>query len=110
MTEQHKKIRKIEKARLNTPAKKLIRRVDKWLTESKNREILVQWQWNQVNRFDRSGVFVAMQNGQEVSRKVFKNGNMHMPNLDFRKTNSTGHRFNALKCLVEELEKLEIVE
>jgi hypothetical protein len=109
MTEQTKKIRKIEKARLNTPAKKMIRRAEAWLAAEKNREIIIQWQWNQVKRFDRSGVFVAMDNGQEVSRKVFQNGNMHMPNLDFRKTNSTGHRFNALTCLVEELEKLEKV-
>lgn len=94
-------------ARENTEAKKIVRRVDAWIANSKNREVLVKWKWNQVNRFDRMGVFVAMDNGEEVLTKYYQNGDMRLPNPDFHKTNSGGHRLRALEMLVSELERLD---
>lgn len=98
---------KYQEDRDNTPAKKTIRRVDAWLENGKNRSIRIGWRWNQVNRFDRMGVIIASENGEDLVSKCYQNGDMRIPNEDFHKTNSGSHRHNALDALVCELERID---
>ena len=93
-----------KEARMNTPAKKVIKRVEAWLDAEKNREIRIAWRWSQVNRYDRMGVIIASENGEDLVSKCYSNGDMRLPNPDFRRTNSNGHRQFALEAMMDELE------
>lgn len=95
-------------ARANTPAKITTRRLEAWLDQEKNREIIIHWTWNKLNRRDKSGVIIAKENGIELIRKIYQNGNSREPNPDFRSTHSHSHRHRALDILASELEALDL--
>lgn len=97
------RVNKEKVQRANTQAKTIVRKLEQWLNAEKNREIVISWRWNSVNRFDRSGVIIARENGEDLFCKIYKNGNMHLPNPDFRRTNSRSHRCAALESLYEDL-------
>lgn len=94
-------------ARMNTPAKQVVRRIERWLDDGKNREVRIGWKWNKINRFDRMGVIIASENGIDLVTKYYQNGDMRFPNPDFRRTNSHGHRHYALESMARDLEELE---
>lgn len=94
--------------RSDTPANRAIARARDWINAKEGRQINVGWCWNQANRFDRSGIFIAIDaDGTEIARKVFQKGNMYIPNPDFAKTNTGSYRQKALSALLDELEDFD---
>ena len=100
-----KKQRRTEAARLNTPAKKTIRRARVWLDAAKNRELVVEWRWVKRNR---AGVWVAYENGSRLAFEAYSSGRGSLPNPDLESLNSGSARHQALERLLDKLEELDL--